>query len=94
MPQRTNVVSAVVLAIALDLLATLAPTALAQSHYHVVHGWPILPDNTMLDEVSAVAVDLHDNIFVLTRAGRKWPESGELDQTPIPGATVLVFDCR
>jgi hypothetical protein len=27
------------------------------SEYHVVHGWPIVPDNELLDEVSAVAVD-------------------------------------
>jgi len=94
MSQRTKVVSTVVLAIVLNLLATLVPTAFAQSHYHVVHGWPVIPDNTMLDEVSAVAVDSHDSIFVLTRAGRKWPESGEFDQTPISAATVFVFDCR
>jgi hypothetical protein len=25
--------------------------------YRVVHGWPDLPENTMLDEVSGVAVD-------------------------------------
>src|SRR6476659_4500620 len=92
MPQRTKVVFAVLVVIGLNLFATLASTAFAQSRYHVVHGWPVIPDNTMLDEVSAVAVDLHDNIFVLTRAGRKWPESGELDQTPIPAATVLVFE--
>ena len=61
-------------------------------HYHVVHDWPIVPDNTMLDEVSAVGVDSHGNVFVLMRGGRKWPDSGEMDKTPIPVATVHVFD--
>ena len=45
-------------------------------HYHVVHGWPVLPENTILDEVSAVAVDSHDDVLVLQRGGRKWPDSG------------------
>ena len=48
------------------------------THYHVVHGWPVLPENTRLQEVSAVAVDSHDNVLVLHRGGRKWPASGAL----------------
>lgn len=62
------------------------------ANYQVVHGWPVLPDNTILDEVSAVGVDSHDNVFVLQRGGRKWPDSGELDQTPIPVPTLFLFD--
>src|ERR1043165_4944498 len=46
-----------------NLLATKRPVV----HYHVVHGWPILPENNILDEVSAVAVDSHENVFVLQR---------------------------
>src|SRR3954468_14715283 len=92
--RKSGIVRPVVLAVALNLLATLAPEAFAQSRYHVVHGWPVIPDNVILDEVSAVAVDLHDDVFVLTRAGRKWPDSGELDQTPIPTSTVLLFGGR
>ena len=62
------------------------------SPYHIVHDWPIVPDNTMLDEVSAVGVDSYGNVFVLMRGGRKWPDSGAMDQTPIPVPTVYVFD--
>jgi peptidylamidoglycolate lyase len=62
--------------------------------YRVVHGWPELPENTVLPEVSGVAVDTQDNVFVLTRAGRKWPDSDVLDLTPIPAETVLLFDGR
>jgi peptidylamidoglycolate lyase len=94
MPPRSKLVYPIVLAGALNLFAMVAPPAFGQTRYHVVHGWPVIPENMMLDEVSAVAVDSHDNVFVLTRAGRKWPDSGELDQTPIPAATVLLFDGR
>ncbi|HYJ92228.1 MAG TPA: peptidyl-alpha-hydroxyglycine alpha-amidating lyase family protein [Pyrinomonadaceae bacterium] len=61
-------------------------------HYQVVHGWPIVPDNTLLDEVSAVGVDSHGNVFVLMRGGRKWPDTGELDKSRIPVSTVYLFD--
>jgi peptidylamidoglycolate lyase len=60
--------------------------------YQVVHGWPVLPDNGMLEECSAVAVDSHDHVFVLTRGGRKWPDTDVLDTTAIPAPTVLVLD--
>src|SRR5262245_22730010 len=60
--------------------------------YHVVHGWPQLPFNDMLNEVSAVAVDSHEHVFVLTRGGRKWPDEGPMDTTAIDKSTVLVFD--
>jgi peptidylamidoglycolate lyase len=62
--------------------------------YHVVHGWPQLPGDEMLDEVSAVAVDGHDDVLVLTRAGRQWPDKGELDTSPIAKPTIFRFDGR
>src|SRR5262249_14115684 len=64
----------------------------SKSHYEVVHGWPQVPENTMLNEVSAVAVDSKDNVFVLQRGGRKWPDDDKFDTTPIKVATVFVFD--
>ena len=62
------------------------------SQYQVVHGWPILPEGTMLGIASAVAVDSHNHVFVLDRRDREWPASDSLDPTPIPGTTVRVFD--
>src|SRR5438045_2149862 len=58
--------------------------------YHVVHDWPTLPENIYLAEVSSVGVDSKGNVFVLMRGGRKWPDSGEMDQTPIPVPTIMV----
>jgi len=51
-----------------------------------------VPENTILDEVSAVAVDSRDNVLVLQRGGRKWPDDDKFDVTPIPVATIFVFD--
>ncbi len=65
-----------------------------KANYHVVHGWPELPDGTVLDEVSAVAVDSHGNVLVLQRGGRQWPDSDVLDLTPIAVPTIFVFDGR
>ena len=62
------------------------------TRYHVVHDWPVLPDGSLLDEVSAVAVDSSGNVLVLQRGGRKWPDSDILDQRPIEKPTVFVFD--
>jgi peptidylamidoglycolate lyase len=68
------------------------PLAGGEETYRVVHGWPVVPDNEMLDEVSAVAVDGNDNVLVLTRAGRKWPDADQLDTTAIRKPTIFLFD--
>jgi peptidylamidoglycolate lyase len=65
-----------------------------QLRYHVVHGWPQLPADEMLDEVSAVAVDHRDNVLVLTRAGRQWPDKDKLDTSPIAKPTIFRFDSK
>jgi DNA-binding beta-propeller fold protein YncE len=65
---------------------------LPTANYHVVHGWPVLPENVMFDEVSAVAVDASGGVLVLQRGGRQWPDSDVLDQTLIAMPTVFVFD--
>ena len=71
---------------------TPAPGSPAGS-YHVVHGWPIVPEGEVMGwVVSGVGVDSRGDVFVLHRAGREWPDSGDLDLRPIARRTVLVFD--
>jgi peptidylamidoglycolate lyase len=82
----------VVLASFVALVGASPAAAKSQQAYHVVHGWPQLPDNEMLDEVSAVAVDSDDNVLVLTRAGRKWPDSGTLNSSAIAKPTIFLFN--
>ncbi len=57
--------------------------------YQVVHGWPILPDGMVLGQVSGVAVDSHNHVFIFHRAEGSWAA----DKThPIASATILCFD--
>jgi peptidylamidoglycolate lyase len=57
--------------------------------YTVVHGWPVLPDGLVLGQVSGVAVDSHNHVFIFHRAEGSW----SADKTkPIVSATVLCFD--
>jgi peptidylamidoglycolate lyase len=60
--------------------------------YHVVHGWPVLPENAVFEEISSVGVDSHGRVLVLHRGGRQWPDNDQLDLTPIPAPVVLIFD--
>ncbi len=86
---RVSLVSVALVAVASQAVAQRSDNA---SSYHVVHDWPQLPPNTMLNEVSAVAADSHEHVFVLTRGGRKWPDQGSLDTAAIDESTVLVFE--
>jgi peptidylamidoglycolate lyase len=63
-------------------------------HYHVVHGWPVLPPGEVLGAVSGVGVDSNGDVFVFRRANRVALPSGDYDPTPIPRPTVLVFNGR
>ena len=57
--------------------------------YSVVHGWPQLPSGFVLGQVSGVAVDSHNHVFVFHRAENSWAA----DKTHvIPSATILCFD--
>src|SRR5262245_49892498 len=77
----------------LGVAQTLAACASRVAIYHVVHGWPKVPRGEVLGwVVSGVGVDSRGDVFVLHRAGREWPSSGELDLRPIARPTVLVFD--
>jgi peptidylamidoglycolate lyase len=57
--------------------------------YSVVHGWPVLPDGMVLGQVSGVAVDSHNQVFIFHRAEGSWAA----DKTkPIASATILSLD--
>jgi len=72
------------------LLAAPAVFTNAQSEaYKVVHGWPILPDGYVLGQVSGVAVDSHNHVFVFHRAEGSW--AGDKTK-PIASATILCFE--
>jgi peptidylamidoglycolate lyase len=62
--------------------------------YHVVHGWPVLPEGRVLGSVAGCAVDSNDNVFVFHRNERTWPDSDELSTVPIALPTVTLFDGR
>ena len=62
----------------------------SDTDYHVVHGWPILPDGLMLGQVTGVGIDSQDNIFVFHRAERRWSEPFPTD--PIKYSTIACFD--
>lgn len=88
-------VAALGIALGADQSARQAPAAvIPTADYRVVHGWPVLPENTVFEEVSAVAVDSKGNVLALQRGGRQWPDSDVLDQTPIAAPTVFTFDGR
>lgn len=52
-------------------------------------GWPVVPEDAVFGEVSAVDVDAAGNVFVLHRAGRAWAEPFPAE--PIAEPTVFVF---
>ncbi len=57
--------------------------------YAVVHGWPVLPDGMVLGQVSGVAVDSHNHVFVFHRAEGSWAT----DKThAIVSPTILCLD--
>jgi peptidylamidoglycolate lyase len=72
------------------LFALVALSTHAQKEpYSVVHGWPILPNDFVLGQVSGVAVDSHNHVFIFHRAESSW----STDHThPIASPTILCFD--
>jgi len=66
-----------------------AQTAMPSEPYTVVHGWPQLPDGFVLGQVSGVAVDSHNHVFIFHRAENSWAT----DKTKlIASPTVICFD--
>jgi peptidylamidoglycolate lyase len=75
------------------MLALLAPALLAASpipHYHVVHGWPLLPAGRVLGPCSGVAVGMRGEVYVLQRGSKGGSDAKTLQ--PIDEAVVEVFD--
>lgn len=64
--------------------------AVSQKGYHVVYGWPELPEGRVLGSAAGVAVNGKDEVFVFHRAGRTWSEP--LPTDPITASTIAVFD--
>lgn len=58
--------------------------------YQVVHGWPVLPEGYILGQVSGVAVDSHNHVFVFHRGSRPWTTSQDVQ--PVAQPTILCFD--
>ncbi len=52
-------------------------------------GWPVVPEDAVFGQVSAVDLDAAGNVYVLHRAGREWQEPFPAD--PIAEPTVFVF---
>jgi peptidylamidoglycolate lyase len=57
--------------------------------YSVVHGWPSLPEDQMLGQVSGVAVDSQNRVCIFQRAEHSWADD---KSQPIPSPTILCFD--
>ena len=54
----------------LGAFAAAAQQAEATGGWQVVHGWPQLPEDFAFGQVSGIAVDSHDHVFVLHRGKR------------------------
>jgi peptidylamidoglycolate lyase len=90
-----TLVTFVLLLLSLSVLA--APPSPAVPHagaalreYHVVYGWPDLPDDFAFGHVSGVAVDSHNQVFVFHRAEHS--TLGKVFDAPISSPTILCFD--
>ena len=79
-----------ILAIALASISLLAlgQQSGVQEPYTVVHGWPQLPPGFVLGQVSGVAVDSHNHVFVFHRAENSWSDKTKVIASP----TILCFD--
>jgi peptidylamidoglycolate lyase len=73
----------------LILSGATSTTAQKPDPYSVVHGWPLLPHGLALGQVSGVAVDSHNHVFVFHRAEGSWAAD---KSQPIASNTILCFD--
>ena len=58
--------------------------------YHVVRGWPVLPEGFILGHVSGVGVDSHNHVFVFHRAEHAILRT-KFDNL-VTSPTILIFD--
>jgi peptidylamidoglycolate lyase len=65
----------------------------AAGRLRALHGWPVLPEGTILGQVSGLGVDSHGDVFVFHRGRRPWTDDPS-KAGPTPEATVVVFDGR
>lgn len=66
-------------------------SACSRGNYHVVHGWPQLPDGIILGQVSGAGIDSHNHVFVFRRAENPL---GSVTSTlqPTESPAIMVFD--
>ncbi len=88
--RRVRGVAALALLVILSTTLRVAAAPEAAAGYRVVHGWPALPEGHILGQVSGVAVDSHNHVFVFHRANRGWGE--QKNEQLIEPATVLCFE--
>lgn len=60
--------------------------------YHVVHGWPVLPEGFMFGHVTGVGMDSHNHLFVFHRADHSI--LGRTFDQPISSPVVMCFDAK
>jgi len=79
------------LALTLPLISALTSGQQADvaEPFSVVHGWPQLPAGFVLGQVSGVAVDSHNHVFVFHRAENSWATD---KSHVIASPAVLCFD--
>src|SRR5262249_9658557 len=63
------------------------------SAYHVVHGWPALPEGQVLGQVPGVTVDSHNHVFVFHRVDHyAGPNRVSKNDELIDVPTILCFE--
>jgi hypothetical protein len=67
------------------------PDAVSQEGYHIIETWPNLPQDLELGQVTGVAVDSHNQVYLFSRREKNW-QSDTYDDTLIASATILVLD--
>lgn len=94
MPRPVFIGSLLVLLLSLLLMTVM--TVLSQSAnravqgYRVVHGWPELPEGSLLGHVTGVGINSRNEVFVFRRAENSLASG--TPTKPVAGPVVLVYD--